>query len=91
MLILEITLHTTTFIYLVVMSIFSKRHREKMKENWHASSMNRLYIISGIVVYSTILALALFIWIPHTSSENTTKLDNKTRSPATVEFSTYVK
>jgi heme/copper-type cytochrome/quinol oxidase subunit 2 len=62
--IFEVTIHAIVFIFLLVMSIFSPRYREKLREEWETSIWKRFGIVLGVTMYSAALILALLFWIP---------------------------
>ena len=63
-LIFEVTIHALTFICLIVMSIFSQRYRQRLKEDWATAGRKRYLIALGICFYSIALAIALVVWVP---------------------------
>lgn len=62
--VLEVTIHSLVFVYLLFMAIFSSRYRQKLREEWGTSNWHRVTIVLGIGLYSAALAIALLVWIP---------------------------
>ncbi len=62
--ILEVTIHSLVFVYLIIRAMFSSPYRQKLREEWSTSNRHRVSIILGIGLYSAALAVALFFWIP---------------------------
>lgn len=62
--IFEMTIHALVFICLMVMSIFSPRYRQRLKDDWESSRGKRFSIVLGICFYSVALMIALIFWVP---------------------------
>jgi hypothetical protein len=61
--ILEVTLHAIVFVFYVLMAIFSKRYREKLRNDWAASPSKRFGIVLSATFYSAALIFALLFWL----------------------------
>ena len=86
--IIEVTIHALVFIYLMIRAVFSADYRQKLREAWDASLWKRFAIVFGILMYSTALAIALFVWIPliGISGNHREKQTNDNESSITIEF-----
>ena len=62
--IFEITIHVLVLICPLVMSIFSPRYRQRLKDDWENSRGKRFSIVLGICFYSVALMIALIFWVP---------------------------
>ena len=86
--IIEVTIHALVFIYLMIRAVFSADYRQKLREAWDTSLWKRFAIVFGILMYSTALAIALFVWIPliGSSGNHREKQTNDNESSITIEF-----
>ena len=86
--IIEVTIHALVFIYLMIRAVFSADYRQKLREAWDTSLWKRFEIVFGISMYSTALAIALFVWIPliGSSGNHREKQTNDNESSITIEF-----
>jgi hypothetical protein len=62
--IFEVTLHAIVFVFHLMMAIFSKRYREKLRNDWVASPSKRFGIVLSATFYSAALIFALLFWLP---------------------------
>ena len=62
--VIDVTIHALVFIFHLLMAAFSPHYRQKLREDWNTSNLNRFSIILGVSLYSIALAIALFVWIP---------------------------
>ena len=85
--IFEVTIHAIVFIYLLVMSIFSPRYREKLREEWETSIWKRFSIVLGVAMYSVALILALLFWIPFLLRASPEAAEQDQNSSVKIEFS----
>ena len=85
--IFEVTIHALIFVFLLVMSIFSPRYRQKLKEDWDTSGWKRFSIVLGISLYSIALVIALFVWIPVMGARDAPTTSNESESSITIQFS----
>ena len=85
--IFEVTIHALVFVFLLVMSIFSPRYRQRLKEDWDTSGWKRFSIVLGISLYSIALVIALFVWIPVMGARDEPTASNEDESSITIEFS----
>ena len=86
--IIEVTIHAIVFIYLLVRAVFSADYRKRLHDAWDTSLWKRFGIIFGIVMYSTTLAIALFVWIPLISESKNHREEhvNENKSKVAIEF-----
>ena len=78
---IEVTIHSLVFIFLLLMAIFSPHYRKNLRDQWDTSNWHRLAIVCGVTMYSTALIVALLFWTPllHRSSNEVATTDqNKT-------------
>lgn len=85
--IFEVTIHALVFVFLLVMSIFSPRYRQKLKEDWGTSGWKRFSIVLGISLYSIALVIALIVWIPVMGARAAPTVSNESESSITIQFS----
>ena len=79
--ILEVTIHAVVFVFHLVMAMFSRRYREKLREDWDASAWKRFGIVLGVTLYSAALILVLLFWIPALSRQ-ATGVDDTDKKPS---------
>ena len=86
--IIEVTIHALVFIYLMIRAVFSADYRQKLRDAWDTSLWKRFAIVFGILMYSTALAIALFVWIPliGSSGNHREEQTNDNESSITIEF-----
>ena len=75
--IFEVTIHAVVFVFHLVMALFSRRYRGKLREDWDASAWRRTCIVLGVAMYSAALILALLFWIPALSRHATASADTE--------------
>ncbi len=85
--IFDVTMLAIVFIFLLVMSIFSPRYREKLREEWETSIWKRFSIVLGVAMYSVALILALLFWIPFLLRPSSVVAEQDETSSAKIEFS----
>lgn len=85
--IFEVTVQALVFVFHLLMSIFSPRYREKLKNDWNTSGLNRFYIIFGVTLYSIALIIALTIWIPLICCKENSSISNEAESSVEIQFS----
>jgi magnesium-transporting ATPase (P-type) len=69
--IIEVTIYAILFIGYAVLSLFSPKYREKLKQSWQKSLWGRIGIIFGVTLCATIAVAICLFWMGAFSSEKT--------------------
>jgi TRAP-type C4-dicarboxylate transport system permease small subunit len=85
--ILEVTLHAIVFVFYLLMAIFSKRYREKLRNDWATSPSKRFGIVICATFYSAALIFALLFWLPVLLNGTPEVIDKDNKSSVNFDFS----
>lgn len=85
--IIEVTLHAIVFVFHLLMAIFSKRYREKLRNDWATSPSKRLGIVISATFYTAVLIFALLFWLPVLLGGAPEGVDKDEKSSLKLDFS----